>query len=320
MRKQHIIIIAIALSLVFAVTACSKQASQTSTNLPGQTTATVTDQPTEPIVSVSPPTAPEEINRSSPLFHIHWDGESWRGRLIGEIKDNQICAFDSADITVDGKPVSDELRESLTYNADGVPAYTAALTYAEIGQVYQLYDAWSGAHAGTCQLTSMQYHFETANGNDMLECEFTSRDAYGESGWYYAMAGLVDMQPRIVHEELFEGGDGRYYLLTADIDDDGADESLSWDMSTRDDFEAHKIFVTRGSERLCTVDFWYDYDFTRPEEFAYTTPLNPMLLDLNGDGVYELILQTYGHNSYLIVYTWENDEYIRTGAGYYSGD
>jgi len=76
----------------------------------------------------------------------------------------------------------------------------------------------------------------------------------------------------------------------------------------------------RGTTRLCTVNFWYDHDFANPEAFACTIPSDPMLLDIDGDGVYELALRATGHNSYINIYALQNDEYVRTGAGYYSGD
>ena len=304
--NKHIVVIVLALSIALALTACS-QSPQTK---PGEQAAWSNLEPVPGL---------EAWDGNSPLFYVWWDGTGWRGRLIGEIKDEQIRGFDSAGVYIDGKPLNDEIRNALPHHADGSPAYKTETAYAALGQAFQLYDATNGRYAGNCKLTSMQYSFEGSSGSDVLEGKFAFVDASLDSA-YFAIAGTLDMRPREVAEAGVEGGYGQYYVLTADVDNDGAEETISWDMSTPDGQEEHTIFVLRGSTRLSTVRFWYDYDFSRPEEFAYTVPLNPSLLDINGDGAYELVLQAKGHNSYVRVYAWENDEYKYTGAGYYSGD
>jgi len=299
--KRIATIVAVALFTVLAM-ACSPRAQSTS-----------------PIPeSTSEAASPWDGN--SPLFYVERFTDGWRGRLIGEIKANQICDVDLAGILIDGKSLDSILdRHELPCDEYGRPTYSTDLTSPVTGQTFQLYDAASGSHAGSGTPMSVQYYYETSSGSDALVCDFDFDEAASDAS-YYAITGKIQMRPREIVVEAREGGDGRYTIIKADIDNDGVEEVLSWDMSARDGGEDHTITVARESETLCTVNYWYDYDFSRPEEFAYTVPSGPVLLDINGDGVYELVLQAHGHNSYIAIFAWENEEYVRTGAGYYSGD
>ncbi|MCL1795864.1 MAG: hypothetical protein FWG37_03120, partial [Clostridia bacterium] len=175
---------------------------------------------------------PEPWAGNSPLFYVQEYDGGLRGRLLGEINDYQIRGFDPALISIDGNPLSDEVRAGLQYDTDGSPAYAASSMYAPIGQEFQLYDLASGRLAGNCRLVSAQYFYEGASGSDTLEAGFEP-PGLSESTGYLAVTGIFDMQPRKVDEQPSEGGDGRYHIMTADIDNDGMEEIISWDMTTR---------------------------------------------------------------------------------------
>ncbi len=65
-------------------------------------------------------------------------------------------------------------------------------------------------------------------------------------------------------------------------------------------------------KEINVVPFFYDNEYINPNP--------PRLLDLNGDGVFELVLSGTGHNSYARVYAWQNDAFESTDVAYYSGD
>lgn len=77
-------------------------------------------------------------------------------------------------------------------------------------------------------------------------------------------------------------------------------------------FLIHPLTLSRGETKLQTLEFFYDN--------LYTSPLEPQFFDLDGDGVCELILAGTGHNTYVDVYRFVNDAFVKTDAGYYSGD
>jgi len=66
-----------------------------------------------------------------------------------------------------------------------------------------------------------------------MECQFDFGDTIGDSA-YFAVTGMLNMRPRNVTVEASENGDGRYTIITADIDGDGVEETLNWDMPARD--------------------------------------------------------------------------------------
>lgn len=291
---------------------------------------------TSPAVSQAPQTASPENSPSptpaEPSASPSWDGNSplgfvqqwldgsWHALLLGEIKNHAIQSFDPSNILIDGKPLSDEVRSSLRYNADGSPLYTTSLPYAEVGQLLQLYDMASGSHTGSGKLTSLDYIFEQSSGSDLVTAGIDLKETPGNSD-YLAVSGTFNMRPREVKELSVEGGDGMLYVLQADIDGDGSLETVSWEkVSQGNDPNTHTISISRDNTLLCSLDFWYDYDFANPDDNAYSIPNPPALLDINGDGVYELILQTHGHNSSVHIYAWENNAFHDTGVGYYSGD
>ena len=107
-----------------------------------------------------------------------------------------------------------------------------------------------------------------------------------------------------------------YTLFTADIDNDGADETLRWEPAVSIpaknayDPPQHPINIARGEESLGHVNYVYDDDYTQPDAIA--------LMDIDGDGVFELILTTKGHNAYTKVYRWENGTFAETELGHQS--
>ena len=264
--------------------------------------------------------ADAEWDGNSPIYYVSISNNAASGVLLGEIKDHKITGFDPMDIYVNGERLSDDVRYDLPYDEYGCPLYTTASKYAEIGKIYQLYSITDGLESGRCEAVSAQYFFYAASGSDVLQAEFTIPD----EEYYFeclTISGTVDTRPRGVTERFDEGGGG-YYIIHADIEGDGIEETIRWAMSANYDAERleHPIYVLRNSEIISEVTFWYDFDYSNPDEYAYTIPEDPSLLDINGDGVYELILRANGHNSYIRIYAWENDAFIDTGARYYSGD
>ena len=234
--------------------------------------------------------------------------------LIGKVSGATLEAIDPAtDVFIDGKALSMVEREGLVY-ADGKPSHKSECSFVENGAVFSLVDLETGKMAGNATVQGVSYFYEAVSGEDLVYVECTLSAALPK-GTYLAAAPDTNLKPRPVKAEGSEGGDGTYFIIDVDIDGDGTEETLSWTVSMAGDPPEtidHEIVILRGVERLSTLNFFYDND--------YTYPTNPAFLDINGDGVFELLLCGNGHNSYADVYVWENDSFAKTELGFYSGD
>ncbi|MCL2326600.1 MAG: hypothetical protein FWC40_08930 [Proteobacteria bacterium] len=308
-------------------------------------------QPAEGVLSAetaaaaTPAASSWDGNSSLFIVGIGDDGEHGGGLLLGEIKHFRVTGFDRNQILVDGKPPGEDGPDQ---PGDEWGRWAAESAYAVPGQVLHLYHHKTGKHSGSATIHSVRYGFGELSGSHYLNIAVEPMGSV-EPGQYYAISGLIHMNPRDVKTDVeiqaAEGQDCEYphrrVVLTVDFDNDGAEEQIVWDITEvrrANDNEAAAmdndgyengdtgvegglIHIMRGETRLTSTEFWYDYDHANCAEYAYTYPYDPILLDISGDGIYELILSGgESHNSYLNIKHWVNGAFVETGAGYYFGD
>lgn len=250
--------------------------------------------PAPPPASAPAPASPRT------LMAVVRDGDALKAYIVGSADKDGFSALDPALITFDGKPLDDALRES---DKRGTPASA----YLGVGQEVRLYVP--DGYAGLCDVLSLSYSY-TEDAGDALTAALAPREAMDglpENDMLALAGAFVNMVPRAV-----ETTDGEDTLtLACDIDGDGRAETLKWnagDEPTAED--EHPIVISRAGAEIGRVSFVYGDE---------TEPLPPRLMDVNGDGVFELILSGEGASSYLSLYVWKNDRFVPTGLGYYEG-
>ncbi|MCL2326602.1 MAG: hypothetical protein FWC40_08940, partial [Proteobacteria bacterium] len=306
------------------------------------------DAETDEVAMATPLTASSWDGNSS-LFLVYdlSDGEPGSGLLLGEIKDFQITGFDRNKIFVDGKSLSEGAPKWPSGIVDGRNGWVAESDYSVPGQVLHLYHHKTGKYGGRARITSTSYRMEGSSGVDFLYAKLERIGPSIEAGPYYAISGFIDMNPRNVKTKVkikksnrhnclkadnyFEENENqgclpdRRVTLTADFDNDGVEEQFIWDTAKANRTEENYllktlIHVMRGKTRLTSTVFWSDYDFLA--SMYPNRPIHdPILLDINGDGVYELILQASKcRAAYVEIYHWVDGAFVKTGALYDGGD
>ena len=259
-------------------------------------------------------------NREQPLMYLSlWEDTSAQEgisfTIIGKVSGGNIetLAFYD-DMLIGGEPLSAVDREDLQWDDDGFPAYQTTCPLVEEGSVISIIDIQTGTLAGTATIENCTYFYEESSGSEMLNVG-CMLDLPLAKGHYLGIAYNANVNPRPVTKAQSGSGEQAVVNIHVDIDGDGTEEALFWAMSGAGDSEdmtEHPIEIKRNEQTLSTVNFFYDND--------YTNPVIPALLDINGDGVYELLLAGEGHNEYMNVYLWENDAFVETELGFYSGD
>ncbi len=239
-------------------------------------------------------------------------GESGTTKLeaygLGSMADGVIDGLNTDRIYVDGAPIDDDIRmrtepDTAVVTADGL----------SVGQTVYAYDLAHPQQAEPCVVTGLDFWVEGASGEDMFQTTLKTSASLVD-GAYLVLPVERLLYPRPI-KTTFDVGEGTLYIAEVDFDGDGTVETLRWD--SREDLPdgdgtQHPIHIMRGDTELGVLSFFYDFEYTNPE--------NPALVDLNGDGVYELVLSGNGHNVYCYIYTWQDDGFRPTQARYYSGD
>jgi hypothetical protein len=252
----------------------------------------------------------------TPLLVIFMDGNAFAAgssisaEYIGQVNNGAFEALDPSKILLNGQPLSDDLRSKWSSQE---ASFEISTDIVSEGQLFQLYSGMQ--HLGFARVLAFDYSHEEASGNDYISVTLElGQDLPATSGLVFALAGDQSVAaPLSPVKTRAENDHSIGYEL--DIDGDGTPVKIEWD---RDSFpldEAgvlHPLVVSRDNHTLQTIEFFYDND--------YTTPIEPDFVDLNRDGMYELILAGTGHNTYVSVYQWEDDKFVETDARYYSGD
>ena len=238
-------------------------------------------------------------------------GEQVAAYYIGQVKLGEFEPMDSDRISLDGKPLDDELRYAWAEAPGTMELTTDLITY---GQQFQL--TWD---SGSASVIGLDYNYAAASDDDHLSVILELNQELPERDWLvFALAGSSHafFSPTEMAITETDSPDGGYVIYELDIDGDDVIETLMWDRRAAsamdDEGVTHPLILSRGETRLQTLAFFYDDD--------YTYPLDPEFIDLDGDGVYELILSGHGHNTYVSVYRFENDAFVETGIRFYSGD
>jgi len=239
-------------------------------------------------------------------------GEQVVAYYIGQVRLGAFTPMDAERIALGGKPLDDALRCAWAEEPGSMELTTDLIAK---GQLFQL----TGALGFGCVL-EVDYSYSAASGDDYLSVILELGQELPEGGGVVlAVAGdeLFDFYPpgeMVVTDA--DSSDGGYVVYQLDIDGDGIMETLFWDRRAAsamdEDGVMHPLILSRDGTQLQTLAFFYDNN--------YTSPLEPQFIDLDGDGVYELILAGTGHNTYVSIYRLANDAFVKMDAGYYCGD
>ncbi|MCL2326682.1 MAG: hypothetical protein FWC40_09345 [Proteobacteria bacterium] len=212
--------------------------------------------------------------------------------------------------------------------------------YLKAGQELHFYKIPSGEYMGLGKVSSLEY-FANCDSIDLYRISFAPIDFSSTDKSFIALDGRINMNPRdikksVKHEKINDEESGvesiERTFLTADIDNDGIEERIVWTAVWGEDCSGysaqesdegslyggcHQLRVERGDDVIFTLT---SDDISRilGGDWSYINDIH--LLDINGDGIYELILEWAVReifpSSGVSVLQWKDGKFHKTGVDY----